>query len=189
MTEKKGVHLVKWNTICLPQVEGGLGICDIVDFNIARMIKLAWRILADPSFLIAQFFKHRYFKNSSTWETKYKRYSSYAWKGIQLGLSHLKNNVRWVIGDGQLVDFWADPWLSQKSIWDSYGTIVHHDLDVAMLNVSDYIGGVPQSWLLPLPTTILPLQPHRDFLVWINSTSGLFSTKEAWEFIRNKGTS
>ncbi|KAL4183481.1 hypothetical protein AMTRI_Chr11g155360 [Amborella trichopoda] len=188
---RKEVHLVKWNTICLPQAKGGLGIRDIVDFNIAWMMKLAWSILTDPSSLFAQIFKHRYFRNSSIWETKYKRYSSYAWRGIRLRLSHLKDNVRWVIGDDRL-----------KRIWDSYGMTVHQKLEVAMPKVSGHIGGVPQSWVLPLPmlgfltqiwkevqNNILPLQPHSDFLVWINYTTGLFSIKEAWEHIRNKGTS
>ncbi|KAL4201516.1 hypothetical protein AMTRI_Chr02g216530 [Amborella trichopoda] len=197
MDGKKGVLLLKWNTICLPQVEGDLGIHDIVNFNTAGMMKLA-----DSSALFAQFFKHCYFSNCSIWETIYTRYSSYAWKGIRIGLSHLKDNVRWVIGDVQLVDFWADPWLSEKSIWDSYGTIVHQELEVVMPKISDHIRVVPQSWVLPLPTSgfftlmwkevqnnILPLQPHRDFLVWINFVSGLFSIKEAWEHIRNKGTS
>ncbi|KAL4196622.1 hypothetical protein AMTRI_Chr04g247120 [Amborella trichopoda] len=165
------------------------------------MIKLGWRILANPSSLFARFFKHRYFKNSYIWETKYKSYSSYAWKGIWLGLSHLKYNIRWVIGDGWLVDFWADPWLSERSIWDSYGTTIHQDLEIAMPKVFDYIGGHLQSSVFPTTTSgfltqiwqeverfIIPLQPHKDILVWIHSASGLFSTKEAWEFIRNKGT-
>ncbi|KAL4187440.1 hypothetical protein AMTRI_Chr09g39020 [Amborella trichopoda] len=142
MAGKKGVHLVKWNTICLPQEEGGSWLCDIVGFNIAGMLKLAWRILADPSSLFDQFFKHY---------------------------------------------FWADSWLSEKSIWDSYGTIVYQELEVAMPKVSDHIGGVPQSW--EVQNNILPLQPHRDFLVWINSVSDLFSIKEAKEHIHNKGIS
>ncbi|KAL4180392.1 hypothetical protein AMTRI_Chr13g125020 [Amborella trichopoda] len=184
MTEKKGIHLVKWNTICLPQAEGGLRIRDIVHFNITGMMKLAWRILADPSSLMTQFFKHRYFKNSSIWETKYKRYSSYAWKGIRLGLSQLKDNVRWVIGDSQLVDFWVDPWLSEESIWDSYGTIVHQDLRLLYQRSLIILEVFLNLWFYRYLR-----QPHRDFLVWINSASSLFSTKEAWEFIRNKGTS
>ncbi|KAL4196754.1 hypothetical protein AMTRI_Chr04g184730 [Amborella trichopoda] len=190
MAGKKGVPLVKWNTNCLHQAEWGLGIRDIVDFNIAMMMKLVWRILVDPSSLFAQVFKHRYFKNSSIWKTKYKRYSSYVWRGIRLGLSHLKDNVWWVIGDGWLVDFWADPWLLEKSIWDSYNMIVHQELKVAMPKVSDHIGDVLQSWIWKeVQNNILPLQPRMDFLVWINSVSGLFSIKEAWEHIRKKGTS
>ncbi|KAL4192930.1 hypothetical protein AMTRI_Chr06g174420 [Amborella trichopoda] len=180
--KKKGIHLVKWRTICLTQAEGALGVREMEDFNIAGM-KLAWWILESPSSLLARFFKHRYFRNSSIWEAEAKRGCSHAWKGILLGLSHLKDNI-------------------YKSVIITDEDTIQEDLSVAGRRVSDYIRGALQSWVLPPPASdalrdiwrevenyILPLQPKKDSLVWIDSIDGLFFIKGAWNFIRHQCSS
>ncbi|KAL4196732.1 hypothetical protein AMTRI_Chr04g184640 [Amborella trichopoda] len=181
--EKRGVHLIKWKTVCLPMAEGGLVVRDMVDFNIAGMMKLAWKILENPSSSLAWFFKRRYFRNSSIWGAESRRGCSHAWKGILLGLFHLRGNVQWNISNGQMMDFWMDPWLASQE------------------EGSDFIRGVPQAWFLPHLTSdflrnilrevenyTLPLQPKKDSLVWIHSTDGSFSIKRAWDLIRHQGS-
>ncbi|KAL4182427.1 hypothetical protein AMTRI_Chr11g93310 [Amborella trichopoda] len=150
--EKRGVHLIKWKTVCLPVAEGGLGVRDMADFNIAGMMKLAWRIFENPSTLLARFFKHRYFRNSSIWEAEGRRGCSHAWKGILLGLFHLRGKLLWNIGNDQLVDFWMDPWL--------IGQPLIHEADIQEAlratvgrRVSAFISGAPQGWVLPHPTS------------------------------------
>ncbi|KAL4201432.1 hypothetical protein AMTRI_Chr02g216020 [Amborella trichopoda] len=157
--------------------EGGLGIRDMVDFNVLGMMKLAWRILENPSSLLARFFKHRFFRNSSIWEAEDRRGCSHAWKGILLGLFRLRGKVQWNIGNEYL------------------GTAVGS-------RVSDFIRGVPQTWVLPYPTSgflrniwrevenyTLLIQPKKDSLIWIHSTDGSFYIKRAWDFIRHQGSS
>ncbi|KAL4196377.1 hypothetical protein AMTRI_Chr04g245840 [Amborella trichopoda] len=184
-------------------VEGGLGVRDMADFNIARMTKLAWRILENPSSLLARFFKNQYFRNSSIWEAEGRRGCSHAWKGILLGLFHLRGNVQWNIGNGQMVDFWMDPWLASQPLSDLQDDNIQEYLGAAVgRRVSDFIREVPQAWVLPHPASdslriiwrevenyTLPLQPKKDSLVWIQSADGSVSIKRAWDFIRHKSSS
>ncbi|KAL4198911.1 hypothetical protein AMTRI_Chr03g48430 [Amborella trichopoda] len=200
---KKGVHLIKWKTVCLPMAEGGLGVRDMADFNIAGMMKLALRILENPSSLLARFFKHQYFRNSSIWEAEGRRGCSNAWKGILPGLFHLKGNVQWNIGNGQMVDFWMDPWLSSHPLSDPHDDNTQEYLRATVgKRVSDFIRGVPRAWVLPHPAYDslrniwrevdnynLPLQPKKDSLVWIHSADGSLSIKRAWDFIRHQRSS
>ncbi|KAL4187152.1 hypothetical protein AMTRI_Chr09g17430 [Amborella trichopoda] len=194
-SRKKRCSSYKMETVCLPMAEGGVGVRDMADFNIAGMMKLAWRILENPSSLLARFFKHRYFRNSSIWEAEGRRGCSQAWKGILLGLFHLRGNVQWNIGNGQLVDFWMDPWLVGQPLSD-----LHDD------NIQEFMGAAvgrrlgfcriahPASDSLrniwrKVENYTLPLQPKTDLLVWIHSANGLFFIKRASEFIRHQGSS
>ncbi|KAL4183113.1 hypothetical protein AMTRI_Chr11g153560 [Amborella trichopoda] len=186
--EKKGVHLVKWKTLCLPMAEEGLEVKDTVDFNIAGMMKLAWKILENPSSLLELFFKHRYFRNSSIWEVEGRRVCSHAWKGILLGLFHLRGMYSGILVMS-LSNFHDD------NIEEYLGTVVGS-------RVSNFIIRAPQAWVLPHPTSTflrniwremenytLPIQPKKDSLAWIHSTDGSFSIKKAWDFIRHQGSS
>lgn len=61
---------VAWKSICRQKDLGGLGFRDIGRFNQALLGKQAWRIWDQPSSLLAQIIKHRYFKKKSFLEMK-----------------------------------------------------------------------------------------------------------------------
>ena len=55
--------------------------------------------------------KARYFPDDNILTATVKKKSSYAWKSIIYGRKLLKRGMRFVIGDGNLVNMWIDPWI------------------------------------------------------------------------------
>lgn len=43
--EKRKIAWVKWEVVCKPKLEGGLGVKDLEWFNIALLTKWRWRLI------------------------------------------------------------------------------------------------------------------------------------------------
>jgi hypothetical protein len=50
---KRKYHMVKWEDVCQPKSQGGLGVINSKMMNIALMAKWIWRILGEPDSEIA----------------------------------------------------------------------------------------------------------------------------------------
>lgn len=57
----KGIHWRKWDKLCVPKKEGGLGFREISVFNQALVAKQGWRVLIYPQSLVARMLKATYF--------------------------------------------------------------------------------------------------------------------------------
>lgn len=57
---RRKVHLVSWSTICRPKKYGGLGLRPAAKMNQALLIKLAWRLVTEPSALWSRLLKEKY---------------------------------------------------------------------------------------------------------------------------------
>ncbi|KAM1011664.1 hypothetical protein ACFX2C_046978 [Malus domestica] len=107
----RGVHWVKWNDLSRPKKEGGLGFCNLNDFNIALLTKQCWRLIHDQDSLWACVLKARYFPNSSFLEAKKGRKASWAWASLLEGRDLILRDARWQIMGGMEVRFWQDNWI------------------------------------------------------------------------------
>ncbi|CAA7029462.1 unnamed protein product [Microthlaspi erraticum] len=71
----------------------------------------AWRLLINPSSLLARLYKGRYHRSSTFLESVGGRNPSYGWKSIQAGKSLLKKGLQVRLGDGEDTSVWDDNWL------------------------------------------------------------------------------
>lgn len=87
---------------------GGLGFRDLLSFSLAFLAKIGWRLLHNPSLLLGQILKEKYFPRSFM-EAKVGKRSSWGWKGIIQGRRILERGERWRVGDGRCIHVCQDP--------------------------------------------------------------------------------
>lgn len=73
---------MKWDKLCLPREEGGLGFRMIHEFNLALLGKQLWGLIQYPDSLVARVLREKYFRCSSPlWLNKTSN-PSYGWTSI-----------------------------------------------------------------------------------------------------------
>ena len=51
---KRGIHWAKWEKLCLPREEGGIGFRMIHEFNLALLAKQLWRLVQYSDSIVAR---------------------------------------------------------------------------------------------------------------------------------------
>jgi len=122
-----------WKTICTPLEEGGLGIRSLSKLNEASNLKLCWKMLESDNHW-ASLFRSRVLRNNNF--IGYHIFSS-VWSGIKPQAFHVLNNSRWLLGDGQKINFWIHDWCGSPLV-DLFHIpqILHQHLQSTM---SEYI--------------------------------------------------
>ncbi|PON39534.1 hypothetical protein PanWU01x14_304250, partial [Parasponia andersonii] len=55
--KEKKIHWLRWKNLCKSKFEGGIDSRDFTIFNKALVVKQGWRIISNPSSLMARIFK------------------------------------------------------------------------------------------------------------------------------------
>jgi hypothetical protein len=105
--DQRGLHWRRWQDLALPKYVGGMGFCDIKQFNIAMLGKQGWRLMTNPDSLCAQVLKGKYFPNGE-FLTRKKKHSSHTWRAILAGRRALELGLIKRIGNGADTNIWDD---------------------------------------------------------------------------------
>ncbi|PNY13870.1 ribonuclease H [Trifolium pratense] len=189
-TGGSGMHLVGWNKITQPRRYGGLGVRIARIQNVFLLGKLVWEILNSPSKLWVTLFAEKYLKGRLIFNVSVAG-GSLIWNSIAKALRMLQDGFWFKIGDGN-TNFWFEPWLYRERLSTAVPFVAIQDTD---LNIKDV--WYNNRWNLETLYTILPddvktaileLKLHvvtdlPDVWVWNNASSGIFSPKDAYEWL------
>ena len=106
---------VAWDSMSKPKAVGGLGLRDLQSYNVVLLAKIGWRLLQNPNCLLGRVLFGKYCPNNNMLLATEPSSMSHSWRSILLGRDLLLKNFRLLVGNGQSIKVWQDPWLNTIS--------------------------------------------------------------------------
>ena len=191
--DRRKVHWVKWETLCKPKLEGGMGFKDLANFNDTLLAKQAWQLLHQKNSLFYRVFKLRFFPNCSILEASHLSSGSYAWHSILKGRDLLLKGAQWRVGYGDAISVWNNAWLPSKSHPRIESQVVP---GFEEMKVSALIGPITKKWDSYLLNGLFTPQEAKlilsiplcqnvveDTVVWPFTPSGNYTVKLSTRFL------
>ncbi|KAM5569502.1 hypothetical protein ABKV19_016829 [Rosa sericea] len=140
--DKRKIHWRSWERLCLTKHEGGMGFKNIYAYNLAMLAKQGWRIVTNPTSLIARLYKARYFPHNNFWQAELGDAPSFSWRSILAGRPVLKAGTKWRIGDGLQVNIWRENWIPNCPQY-----LLQRPVDTLVEIVADLIDSHSRQWI------------------------------------------
>ncbi|KAF3782443.1 putative ribonuclease H protein [Nymphaea thermarum] len=184
MVDHKSIHRIKWSTLCLPLLEGGVGLRDLRETNSANMAYLVYRA-SQQSSPWAVLIKDRYCERKGFLASSVggKRVSN-VWHRALQSWRKVTENVGWKIGNGELAKFWTDQWGADRlmdKIPASHFHLIQDTITCSVKELLEEHGEALMDYLAKLQISFPcpPLQVDKpDVMVWRNGENGEFNRHE-----------
>lgn len=155
---KKKISWISWDKMAQPKRKGGLGFKDVTSFNDALLAKIGWRILEKPDSLLARCLLGKYCHDESFLTCRPPQSSSHGWKSILVGRDLLTKQLGWMVGTGESISVWYDPWLSHCNQQRPYGPPPER---YQHLKVSDLLHPASPDWNIEMIEGVLPFHKSK----------------------------
>ncbi|XP_077252684.1 uncharacterized protein LOC143892103 [Tasmannia lanceolata] len=121
-SESKGIPLVKWERVCLPFKNGGLGIRRIREFNHALLGKWLWRFGVEQDQFCVKVMSSKYGHKLGKWESDdlYNLKWVTVWRDILKIYHEFSKGIRFKVYSGDRIRFWYDAWCSPGPLMNVY---------------------------------------------------------------------
>jgi mannosylglycoprotein endo-beta-mannosidase len=114
---------VKWEDVCKPKKEGGLGVKNLRLMNMGLLAKWRWKLLEEgdelwKKVLMAKYGSH-IVGNANLEVEEFRRVSSVWWRDIcrlDGSIGWFKQSASKILGNGQSIYFWKDVWLEDQRL-------------------------------------------------------------------------
>ncbi|MQL74943.1 hypothetical protein Taro_007311 [Colocasia esculenta] len=175
-------HWVAWADIQRPIDEGGLGVRNIKQVQLALAVKQIWNVYHGSS-LWPQYARNHFLhaENSRIWGIP--GVSSRVWS-----VAHqlVQDHTRWVHGNGNNIDVLPDVWLGDRPLTDQLSS--PYEGSPATLREVIYNANQPIRSLLPSHIFQgVVLTDDSDNYIWGPAQDGIFSVRSAYNLVRSMG--
>ncbi|XP_057770893.1 uncharacterized protein LOC130990685 [Salvia miltiorrhiza] len=113
-SDGKSINWLKWERLCVDKKLSDLGFRSLQLLNVAMLGKMGWRLIDEPTALVCQVLRAKYFRNGDFLSAKIGRSPSFTWRSICSGQDLIRQGTRWRIGDGSSIWVFKDPWLRSR---------------------------------------------------------------------------
>ncbi|KAL8112547.1 hypothetical protein AgCh_020026 [Apium graveolens] len=110
-SSNNAINWMSWDRLTAHKHAGGLGFRNFRDFNLAMLGKQCWRLIINPTNLVARIYKARYFKDSSLLEARLGNNPSFIWRSLLEARDVVLAGSRWRVGPGSEINIVGQPWL------------------------------------------------------------------------------
>ncbi|KAJ3688101.1 hypothetical protein LUZ61_017265 [Rhynchospora tenuis] len=110
-SNKRAMHLLSWDRVCLPKSFGGFGLLNLKLKNIALLLRWWWRLYNNPHTLWTEFARLLFAKQDpSIPPIAWNATGSFFWKDLLSIRSYFQLSTTTVVGSGLNTSFWYDNW-------------------------------------------------------------------------------
>nr|KYP44529.1 Putative ribonuclease H protein At1g65750 family [Cajanus cajan] len=115
--DQRKICWISWDRVTLPKKMGGLGVKNIIRFNMALLAKWRWSLFHQNDSLWARVLYSRYGGGTNLCAQSSSRRDSLWWRDLVVVCGGLEQDnwfdrkVKWSIGSGSRVRFWLDKWI------------------------------------------------------------------------------
>ena len=110
--DKHKYRLAKWDILCRPKDQGGLGILNLQLQNKCLLAK--WLVnLLNTNSLWQDLLTNKYLRSKSLSQVKAKPYDSHFWRGLMKIKDEVLAKGSFEIKDGSKARFWEDTWVGE----------------------------------------------------------------------------
>jgi hypothetical protein len=190
---KKKYRLTRWNIICRPKDQGGLGVEVLEIKNKCLLSKWLFKLLNEQG-VWQELIKNKYLHSKSLSQVKAKPMDSPFWRGLMKSKDDFFKRGSFTVGNGEETRFWEDTWLGNTPLSQQYPSLynivqrkqvsVAHVMSQVPLNIGfrqALAGNREDRWThlcSRLVNVNLTAQP--DVFIWKLTTSGIFSVKSLY---------
>jgi hypothetical protein len=116
---KRKYRLTKWNIICRPKDQGGLGI-EVLELKNKCLLSRWLYKLQNEEGVWQELLRNKYLHSKSLSEVTMKTTDSPFWKGLMKVKDKFFSRGSFDVGNGEDTRFWEDAWLGNKPLAVQY---------------------------------------------------------------------
>jgi hypothetical protein len=115
MTYKKKYILTKWEVVCTPKDQGGLGVLNLEIHNKCLLSKWLFKLINGDG-VWQQLLKNKYLRNKSLTQVQYMPGDSQFWAGLMKVKKEFLSFGKFDLGDRSQVRYWEDSWIRSRPL-------------------------------------------------------------------------